>query len=150
VLGGSRGLRAAVDRPIVIVVVLHRTRHSAMLSRGAGAGHRVKHHLPHTTHTHRQITAPGAARRYAPADDSSTVLYRFAASASASANFRETKICVSPLIQKSRRISHISSGQRAYTSLGSCSMAQTDGQTDRRTQTDGSRYSKMPHRAGAK
>ena len=73
-LGGSRGLRAAVDRPIVIVVVLHRTRQSATLSRGAGAGHRVKHHLPHHTHTHRQITAPGAARRYAPADDSSTVL----------------------------------------------------------------------------
>jgi len=79
--------------------------------------------------------APGAARRYAPADSSSTVTYRFAANQA---------ICVSPWIQKSLRIyvrprtgpqsphlwwpavAKLQDSQCAY-SLGSCAMRQTDG-----------------------
>jgi len=73
------------------------------------------------------------------ANGSSTIAYRFPSSQA---------ICVSPRIQKSRRIyvRPRTGSQRAY-SLGSCAMGQTDGRTDR--QRDGSRYSKMPPRAGA-
>jgi len=38
-------------------------------------------------------------------------------------------------------------GSQCADSLGGCAMGQTDGQMDR--QRDGSRYSKMPPRAGA-
>jgi len=101
-------MQTGVDLPPLAVVEQHQCRVALDLRR--------------TQSVHKQGIAPGAARRYAPADGSSTVTYRFAASHASKNRGRSTSV------RERVRSPHISGGRRWLTySLGSCAMGQTDG-----------------------